>query len=97
MNCGNLQNGGSDGGGLFRGLQTSSFVVRTGQLDDQWHAGGGGVDKKSVLILAVLAQRFAVIGHENNQGRCIAMAGLQPRDQAAKLRVGISDFAVVRM
>ena len=57
----------------------------------------GVVDEKSVLIFAVLAQRFSVIAGRHNQRRFIELVLLEPCDQLSKFMVGICDLTVVQM
>ena len=64
--------------------------------DDQRNAYRRVVDEEAVLLLAVFAQRFAVVAHDDNHGVRQAAAAGEKVDEPADLRVGGGDLSVVR-
>src|SRR5690348_15811908 len=96
--AGHLQHGGRNGNTLYgRGNGAQAVARWSGGLDDQRHAYGGVVDKKTVLLLAVFAQGFAVVAEQHNPGVRIKPRTLQPFDEPRQLAVSIGNLAVVRV
>src|SRR5271168_4866343 len=67
------------------------------RFHDQRNTDGRVVNEKAVLLLAVLAERLAVIAEKNDETVIIKLIALQPREQATEFAVGIGDLPVVGM
>ena len=65
-------------------------------MNHERHMQGGVVDEEAVSFFAVLAQTFAVISAEHDQGVRIQAFRFQKSNQPSDLRVGESDLPVVR-
>src|SRR6266567_2380564 len=67
------------------------------QFNDQRHVDSSVVDKKTVFVFAVFAQRLAVIAQKRNQAIVIELVKLQPCDQSPEFMIRIGDLSVIQM
>ena len=71
-----------------RFVDDSFFEVSEGQAQDEGDADGRVVDEVAVEALAVLAESFAVVGSEDEQGLVQDASTLEAFAQQAYERVG---------
>ena len=64
-------------------------------LDDQRHVDRLVVEEQAVLLLAVIAEAFAVIRQQHDRRSVVELMRLQVVDEAADDLVGVGDLAVV--
>src|SRR5439155_23192908 len=76
-------------------LRSASAIQR--QLDHQGYVDGFVIQKNAMRVLAVRAQRFAVISHNGDHSFVVQAMFLQFAKEPPNFRVGIGDFAVVRL
>ena len=67
------------------------------QLHDQRNVHGRVVEKEPVLLLAVIAEPFAVIGEQHDGRALVDARGAQPVEQPADDLVRVGDLAVIRL
>ena len=67
------------------------------QLDQQRHVESFVVQKNSMSVLAMRAQRLPMVRHHRNQGFVIKSVLAQRVQQFADAGVRVGDFAVVRL
>ena len=92
-----LQDGGSHIHQTHTRIDPSARAMRGRQLEQQGHVQRFVVEKDSVGVLAVRAQRLTVVGHHRNQGFVVKTVLADLVQQFAHGRVGIGDFAVIRL
>ena len=80
---------------LHDGLDPSSRALARRLLDDERDVDRVVVDEEPVLLLAVIAESFAVVRHENHGRLVVELMGLQIVQQPADDLVRVGDLAVV--
>ena len=65
-------------------------------MNDERHMQRGVVDEESVSFFSVLAQAFAMIAAQDDQSVAVQAFCFKKADQASDLRIGKSNFAIVR-
>ncbi len=97
--AGNLSAGGFDDRGEKiderRRAALMTRPARARQLDEEWNAYRFAVEKDPVLVLAVLAEPFAVVRQEDDEGAVVEALLLQEPEEGPDDRVGRRDLAVV--
>src|ERR1019366_3426155 len=67
------------------------------RFDDERDVEGGVVEKEPVGVFSVLAQAFAVVTNNNNDGVLVGAGLLESGDEVAERGVGVGDLAVVKV
>ncbi len=80
---------------LHRRRDASARAPRAGQLDHERHPDGFVVEEDAVLVLAVIAEAFAVIGEKDDRRGVVEAFRSQKPEQLAEVLVGVLDLAVV--
>ena len=65
-------------------------------LDDERHVDRFVVDEQPVLLLAVVAESFPMIGEQDDRRSIVELVRLQITNQPADDFVGVRDLAIVR-
>ena len=75
---------------------TPLCALTTGLLHDERDTQHLFVQQQAVFLLAVVAETFAVIGHQQDRRPVIQLVGLQIREESPDDLVGVGDLRVVR-
>ena len=81
----------------WAGIPARQNAAPSRRFHDQRYMDRSVVDKKTVLLFPVFAQRLAVIAQKRNQTAVVDLVKLQPGDQPPEFMIRVRDFAVVRM
>ena len=72
-----------------------SGLARLRQLHDQRNLQRLAIEKEAVLLLAVLAEAFAMVGKQDDQGFIVDALALQIVDEITDDAIGVGDLAIV--
>ena len=93
---GELEKGGHEVDVRDRGRDHAAGELAAGEAQQERHADGGVVDEVAVVLLAVLAEPFAVVGGHRERGAAEQPAPLELAAEAADELVDVGDLGLVR-